>query len=41
MLDLKLLVLATWHGYYSPIDLKINPNLCLDKIYKPTQLDVD
>ena len=27
---LKLLVLTSWQGFYSPIDTKINPHLCLD-----------
>ena len=41
MFELKLLVLASWQGFYSPIDHKINPHLCLDMIYPPTNFDVD
>ena len=28
MFDLKLLVLASWQGFYSPIDPKTNPHFC-------------
>ena len=28
MFDLKLLVLSSWQGFYSPIDPKTNPHLC-------------
>ena len=28
MFDLKLLVLASWQGFYSPIDPETNPHLC-------------
>ena len=38
---LKLLVLARWQGFYSPIDLQNNPHLCLDMIYQPAESDVD
>ena len=34
---LKLLVLARWQGFYSPIDPKINPQLCLDMKYPPVK----
>ena len=39
--SLKLLVLASWQGYYSPINPKINPYLCLDMTYPPAKFDVD
>ena len=38
---LKLLVLASWQGFYSSIDPKINPHLCLDMTYPPAKFDVD
>ena len=38
---LKLLVLASWQGFCSPIDPKINPHLCLDIMYQPTKFDVN
>ena len=38
---LKLLVLASWQGFHSPIDPKINPHLCFDMIYPPAKFDVD
>ena len=41
MYDLKLLVLASWQGLYSPTDPKNNPHLSLDMIYPPTEFDVD
>ena len=41
MFDLKLLILASWQGFYSPIDPKINPLLCLDMIYPPAKFEVD
>ena len=34
---LKLLVLASWQGFYSPTDPKINPQLCLDMTYPPVK----
>ena len=39
--SLKLLVLASWQGYYSPINPKINPYLCLDMTYPPAKFNVD
>ena len=42
MLDLKLLVLANWQGFYiSLIDPKTNPRLCLDMIHPPTKFEPD
>ena len=41
MFDLKLQILVSWQGFYSPIDPKINPHLCLDMIYPPAKFDVD
>ena len=41
MFDLKLLVLASWQGLYSPIDPQNNPHLCLDMIYTPAKFHVD
>ena len=41
MFDLKLLILVSWQGFYSPIDPKINPHLCLDMIYPPAKFNVD
>ena len=41
MFDLKLLVLASWQGLYSPIDPQNDPHLCLDMIYPPAKFDVD
>ena len=41
MFDLKLLVLASWQGFYSSIDPKINPQVCLDMTYPPAKFDVD
>ena len=41
MFDLKLLFLANWQGFYSPIDPKNNPHLCLDMIHPPAKFDVD
>ena len=41
MFDLKLLVLASWQRFYSPIDPKINPYMCLDMTYPPAKFDVD
>ena len=41
MFDLKPLFLGGWQGFYSPIDPKNNPHLCLDMIYPPAQFDVD
>ena len=41
MFDLKPLFLASWQGFYSPIDLKNNPHLCLDMIYPSAKFDVD
>ena len=38
---LKLLGLASWQGFYSPIDPKINPHLCLYMTYTPVKFDVD
>ena len=38
---LKLFVLASWQGFYSLIDPKINPHLCLDMTYPPAKFDVD
>ena len=38
---LKLLVLASWQGVYTPIDPNINPHLCLDMTYPPAKFDVD
>ena len=38
---LKLLVLASWQGFYHPIDPKINPHLCLDMMYPAAKFDVD
>ena len=38
---LKLIVLASWEGFYSPVDSKINPHLCLDMTYPPAKFDVD
>ena len=37
----KLLVLASWQGFDSPIDPKVDPHLCLDMTYPPTKFDVD
>ena len=34
---LKLLVLASWQGFYSPTDPKISPQLCLDMTYPPVK----
>ena len=39
--DLKLLILASWQGLYSPSDPKNNPHLCFDMIYRPAKFDVD
>ena len=33
--------LASWQGFYSPIDPKNNPHLCLDMIHPPAKFDVD
>ena len=41
MFDLKPLYLASWQGFYSPIDPKNNPHLCLDMIHPPAKFDVD
>ena len=41
MFDLKPLFLASWQGFYSPIDPKNNPHLCLDMIHPPAKFDVD
>ena len=41
MFHLKPLFLASWQGFYSPIDPKNNPHLCLDMIYPPAKFDVD
>ena len=41
MFDLKPLFLANWQGFYSPIDPKNNPHLCLDMIHPPAKFDVD
>ena len=38
---LKLLVLASWQGFYSPTEPKIIPQLCLDMTYPPVKFDVD
>ena len=38
---LKLLVLASWQGFYSKIDPSINPHMCLDMTYPPAKFDVD
>ena len=38
---LKLLVLASWQGFYTPTDPKINPQLCLDMTYPPVKFHVD
>ena len=41
MFHLKPLFLASWQGFYSPVDPKNNPHLCLDMIYPPAKFDVD
>ena len=41
MFDLKPLSLASWQGFYSPIDPKNNPHLYLDMIYPSAKFDVD
>ena len=41
MIYFKLLVLASWQGFYSPIDHKINPHLRLYTTYPPAKFDVD
>ena len=41
MFDLKPLFLASWQGFYIPIDPKNNPHLCLDMIHPPAKFDVD
>ena len=41
MFDLKPLLVASWQGFYSPIDPKNNPHLCLDMIHPPAKFDVD
>ena len=41
MIYFKLLVLASWQGFYGPIDPKINPHLRLDMTYPPANFDVD
>ena len=33
----KLLVLASWQGFYGPTDRIINPQLCLDMTYPPVK----
>ena len=41
MTNFKTLVLASWQGFYAPIDPKINPHLCLDMTFPPANFDVD
>ena len=41
MIYLKTSSLASWQGFYSPINTKIDPRLCLDVTYPPTKFDVD
>ena len=41
MIYLKLQVLASWLGFYIPIDPKINPHLHLDTTYPQAKFDVD
>ena len=41
MFDLRLLVLASWQGFYSPIDPKMYPHPYPDTIYPPAKFDVD
>ena len=41
MFDLKPLFLASWQGFYSPIDPQNNPHLYLDMIHPPAKCDVD
>ena len=38
---LKLFVLGSWQGFYSPTDPKNNLHLCLDMIHPPAKFDVD
>ena len=41
MFDLKPLFLASWQGFYGPIDPKNNPHQRLDMIHPPPKFDVD
>ena len=41
MFDLKPFFLASWQGFYSPIDPQNNPHLYLDMIYPSAKFDVD
>ena len=41
MIYFNLFVLASWQGFYSPIDPKVNAHLCLDMAYPPAKFDVD
>ena len=41
MIYFKTFVLASWQGFYSPIDPKINPHLRLNMTHPPAKFDVD